>query len=375
MTNTEHTIDCIQLINSEGIGPVTFHKFVSKYGTPSKALKALPQYPKYTVFPRSHAQKELEKATKQNIHILTYDSPEYPQKLKKISGSPPILYVSGNKDILNHNLCLSIVGARNASILGRKTASQIAYDLTNKNVLIISGMARGIDAAAHKGAMYALEQKGPTIAVLGTGVDIPYPSENNTLYEQIKEQGAIISEFPLGTPPQANNFPRRNRIVSGLSNGTLVVEATTNSGSLITSDFAKDQGLHIFAIPGSPQDARALGPNKLIKEGAVLVESAQDIYNILKTPNTKKLKTKVDNKPSNVAIGEKQTSLMFESPQQQKATDLLNILTPTGIHMDELVRETGLDSATLSFKLLELELTGQIERQPGNIVALIRKKK
>ena len=368
-TNHEELISCLQLINSDSIGPITFYKLIRSFGSAQSALASLKQ----EIFPREKAERELEAAHQKGVHILTFTNPDYPQKLKEIRDAPPILYVLGTPKLLNHPQSLSIVGARNASILGRKTASRIAYDLTNNNVLIVSGLARGIDAAAHKGALYALDQSGPTVAVLGTGVDIPYPEENRNLYEQIKCQGAIVSEFPLGTTPQANNFPRRNRIIAGLTCGTLVVEAAAKSGSLITSRFAREQNRHIFAIPGSPQDARALGPNQLIKNGAVLVDNYQDIINILSTAPIKNLKTLVDKPPRPVARGDKRTALKLEEPIPRKASDLLDMLNTSGTHIDELVRETGLDSTTLSLRLLELELSGCIERQPGNIIVKIKK--
>lgn len=354
----------IQLINTEGVGPVTFFKFINEYGSAQEALKHLP--PKFKLFPKDKAQREIELAKHKGVKIISYLDNEYPENLKQLPDAPPLLYVLGNIELLQHPVSLSIVGARNASVNGRKTASRISYDLTNNDVLIISGMAKGIDAAAHKGAMYAKSQTGPTIAVLGTGVDVIYPLENKNLYEQIKVQGAIISEFPMGTEPQPNNFPRRNRIVSALSNGTLVAEATTKSGSLITARLANEQGKDVFAIPGSPLDARSSGPNQLIKEGAVLVESFEDIINHLAITNHKQIKSFVDKKPQPVRIEKKAKS--------EPVSDLETYLSHDGIDIDELIRVTGLDSSELSLKLLELELSGRIERQIGNKVALIGKR-
>ena len=271
---------------------------------------------------------------------------------------------------------MAIVGARNASINGRKTASHIAYDLTNNGVLVVSGMARGIDSAAHKGAMYACNQKGATLAVLGTGVDVPYPTENRQLYEQICEQGAIVSEFPLGTEPQAQNFPRRNRLVSAITQGTLVVEATTHSGSLITARLALEQGKDIFAVPGSPQDARALGPNKLIKEGAILAESAEDILSHLNPEKQQQLIEYVDKLQKNADYPAKdnlkEASTDNDNIKQSETSSIIDCLSREGTLVDEIIRKTGQDAATVSLALLELELSGRIERQPGNKVALIK---
>ena len=361
----EKTLDYIQLINCENLGPVSFYKLLEHFGSAKIALENLP--PKFKLFPRSLAKLELDKAKSKGIEIITFDSPLYPQKLSNINDAPPILYTLGNKTLLNHPVSISVVGARNASINGRKTASRIAYDLTNADVLIISGMARGIDSSAHKGSMYAKSQSGPTIAVLGTGVDIVYPKENDSLYNEIKEKGLIISEFPIGTQPQSNNFPRRNRIVSALSNGTLIVEATLRSGSLITARLALEQNRDVFAVPGSPNDARSLGPNSLIKEGAHLVESAQDIIDILKDdPSidiTKQIKLSIDNKPKSVAMKKE-----FNNSE----INLLDYLDPAGTHIDELIRASNLDSAEVSLALIELELIGKIERQPGNIISLVK---
>lgn len=369
MNNQEQLLDWIQLINSENVGPITFYKLLSMYKDARSALAELPQNPRYKIFPRDLAKREVELAHSKNVHIISKLSEYYPEGLKHIEDAPPILYIKGKLETLNHPLGISVVGARNASINGRKTASRIAYDLTNNDVLIISGMARGIDSAAHKGAMYAKNQQGETLAVLGTGVDIIYPSENKGLYQQITEQGAVISEFPLGTEAQTSNFPRRNRIVSALSLGTLVVEATTHSGSLITARLALEQGKDIFAIPGSPQDARALGPNKLIKDGATLVENADDILEVLCINNKKQITQYVDNLQKNVDIP--QMKISDDEPPTEK-TAIIDYLTRDGVYVDEIIRASGLSASDVSLSLLELELNGTIERQIGNKVALIK---
>lgn len=242
--------------------------------------------------------------------------------------------------------------------------------------MIVSGMARGIDTAAHKGAMFALNRTGSTVAVLGTGIDIAYPAENQKLCEQIAGQGAVISEFPLGTEPSAGNFPRRNRIVSALTDGTLVVEASLHSGSLITARLALEQGRDVFAVPGFPTDERSAGPNKLIKDGAFLVENAEDILNVLsadarrKIPRTPRpVQTDLFVKPLDK---ESKTADIPDTASPDRETDILSLLTPAGVYVDELIRVSGLDSAAVSLRLLELEMEGRIERQVGNKVALIK---
>lgn len=367
-------LDYIQLINSANIGPVTFYKLLRQYGSAEAALAALPAGRR--TFSRSAAQKEFELARRQNIRLLAFDDPEYPENLRAAEDAPPVIYVRGQINCLRQPLSLSIVGARNASLNGRKLASQISCELTSQGIMIVSGMARGIDTAAHKGAMFALNRTGSTIAVLGTGIDIAYPAENQKLCEQIAGQGAVISEFPLGTEPSAGNFPRRNRIVSALTNGTLVVEASLHSGSLITARLALEQGRDVFAVPGFPTDERSAGPNKLIKDGAFLVENAEDILNVLsadarrKIPRTPRpVQTDLFVKPLDK---ESKTADIPDTASPDRKTDILSLLTPAGVYVDELIRVSGLDSAAVSLRLLELEMEGRIEHQVGNKVALIK---
>lgn len=367
-------LDYIQLINSANIGPVTFYKLLRQYGSAEAALAALPAGRR--TFSRSAAQKEFELARRQNIRLLAFDDPEYPENLRAAEDAPPVIYVRGQINCLRQPLSLSIVGARNASLNGRKLASQISCELTSQGIMIVSGMARGIDTAAHKGAMFALNRSGSTVAVLGTGIDIAYPAENQKLCEQIAGQGAVISEFPLGTEPSAGNFPRRNRIVSALTDGTLVVEASLHSGSLITARLALEQGRDVFAVPGFPTDERSAGPNKLIKDGAFLVKNAEDILNVLsadarrKIPQTPRpVQTDLFVKPLDK---ESKTADIPDTASPDRETDILSLLTPAGVYVDELIRVSGLDSAAVSLRLLELEMEGRIERQVGNKVALIK---
>lgn len=372
--NNQRLTDILQIINTEGIGPVTFYKYMKAYNNDAaRALEALSQ--KKKVFSRQAAEDEIDLAERSGVKILAYDSSDYPESLREIPDAPPVLYAKGRTDLLKYPLALAIVGARNASINGRKIASKIAYDLTQSDVLVISGMARGIDSSAHKGSMFAKDQQGPTIAVLGTGVDEIYPAENKSLYESICQQGLLLSEFRLGTTAQAQNFPRRNRIISALSAGTLVVEAGLHSGSLITARTALEQGKEIFAVPGSPLENRSQGPNHLIKEGAILTESAEDILNVLSMTQNKMIKnTKMTLKPldkaeNNVNISQQNNAV---SETVRPAGTLLELITYTGIDIDELLRSCGLPQATFFSELLELEFAGKIERQTGNRVARIK---
>lgn len=369
----EKILDWLQLINTDGVGPITFYKLTEKFGSAAEALRNLGD--KYQKFPRQKAVEEFENARKKGIYIICRDDEYYPPNLKNIDDCPPLLYVLGNPEILKFPLSVSIVGARNASVAGRKTASKIAYDLTNSDIVVVSGMARGIDAAAHKGAMYAKNQLGPTIAVLGTGVDTVYPAENRELYEQIARQGVLISELPLGTKAQVSNFPRRNRIVSAISCATLVVEATMHSGSLITAKTALEQGREIFAVPGSPLDDRSSGPNHLIKEGAYLTESAEDIINVLSGSKHQSVKTYKNELLFDIVLDNKENN--DDIPKNTKPMNqdrLLDFITPEGVYVDELIRLSGLDGAEVSLNLLEMEMSGKIVRQVGNKVALAKKR-
>ena len=374
--NSDTLIDILQLINTDGVGPVSFYNYVQKAGSFKAALQLATQ--KKTLYPREKAEIELEHAQKLGVEIITYQDKRYPQKLLEINDAPPVLYAWGKIELLNYPLAISVVGSRNASIAGRKIASRIAYDLTESDVLIISGMARGIDSAAHKGALYAKGQSGPTIAVLGTGVDVIYPSENTELYHHIKNNGLLLSELPLGTTAQVSNFPRRNRIISALSEGTLVVEAGIHSGSLITAKLALEQGKEIFAVPGSPLENKSGGSNQLIKEGALLTENAEDILNVLSMDRhhiikeQKTLQLPLDKPKNQVNISaHKEVSIpISETPAEN--VRLIDLISYEGVDIDELLRSCGLSQSEFFAQILDLEFSGKIERHAGNKVAKIK---
>lgn len=369
-------LDILQLINTDGIGPVTFYNYLKRAGNTEDALQMAAQ--KRALFPRDMAELELEKAQKNGISIITYEDKLYPKNLLELNDAPPILYALGRIDLLSFPLSVSIVGARNASIAGRKTASRIAYDLTENDVLVVSGMARGIDGAAHKGALYAKAQKGTTIAILGTGVDVPYPTENTELYYNIRDNGLLLSELALGTNAQIANFPRRNRLIAALTEGTLVVEAGINSGSLITAKLALEQGKEIFAVPGSPLESRSAGPNRLIKEGALLTENAEDILNILSMRQNRILKPQktlqlpLDKPKNQVNISAQQEILKIQPQTAEKNTNLLDLISHEGVDIDELLRSCGLSQSEFFAEILDLEFSGKIERHAGNKVAKIK---
>lgn len=372
----EDLIDILQLINTDGVGPVTFYNYIKKAGNLKNALDLAAQ--KRALFPRQMAEIELEKATKIGAQIIAYTDKNYPQNLLELNDAPPLIYALGRTDLLNYPLSVSIVGARNASIGGRKMASRIAYDLTEADVLTVSGMARGIDSAAHKGALYAKGQTGATVAVLGTGIDVPYPTENTELYNNISDNGLLISELPFGTAAQISNFPRRNRIIAALSEGTLVVEAGINSGSLITAKLALEQGKEIFAVPGSPMESRAAGPNKLIKDGAILTENADDILNVLSMRQNRTIKEQktlslpLDKPKNQVNISaHKEVSIpISETPAEN--VRLIDMISYEGVDIDELLRSCGLSQSEFFAQILDLEFSGKIERHAGNKVAKIK---
>ena len=368
----ENLVNILRLLNTDGIGPVTFYKLLEKHGNIPAALEAISA--KKTVYSQDQAEQLLADAEKKNVKIIPYTSPEYPQTLLQISDAPPVIYALGNTELLNYPYSVAIVGARNASIAGRKIASRIAYDLTQADVLVVSGMARGIDAAAHKGALYAKQQQGPTVAVLGTGVDEIYPAENTELYQDICRQGLAVSEFAPGTKAQVSNFPRRNRIISALTQGILVAEASLNSGSLITARLALEQGKDIFAVPGSPLENRAAGPNRLIKEGAILTESAEDILNVLSISQNRQIKIKqtelfpLDKAKNNVNISEHKNTEKSNSDN----INLLDLISYEGVDIDVLLRTSQLSQADFFSQILDLEFSGKIQRQAGNKVARIK---
>lgn len=365
-------VDIIRLISTDGIGPVSFYKLVKQKGSVAAALADLSA--KKQVFSQSQAEDEIARAEQIGAKIITYTDAEYPENLRQTVDAPPVLYALGNINLLKHPVAVSIVGARNATIGGRKIASRIAYDLTESDVLVVSGMALGIDGAAHKGAMYAKHQQGPTIAVLGTGVDEIYPSENVAVYRQICEQGLIVSEFSLGTKAQISNFPRRNRIIAALSAGTLVVEASLHSGSLITAKHALEFGKEIFAVPGSPLESRSAGPNKLIKDGAILTENAEDILNVLSISQNRQIKNYqlelkgLDKPKNNVNIPEHKPAVC--TPAEK--TSLLSLISYEGVDTDELLRNSGLEQSDFFMQILDLEFAGKIVRLAGNKIGRVK---
>ncbi len=372
----EKLISYIQLINTNGIGPIGFKKLMARYGDVDEVLKEISQ--KKVLFSRKKAEEEVMTAEIKGVQIISYEDQNYPYNLKQIEDFPPILYAKGNVDLLKNDNMLAIVGSRNASLSAMKLAENLASNIADNNITIVSGMARGIDKAAHKGA---LGHNGCTIAVMGTGIDVVYPQENEDLYKDIiKKDGLILTEYAFHTRPQASNFPRRNRIVSGLSKGVLVIEAGLRSGSLITAHQALEQGRDVYAVPGAPYDARSAGCNKLLKEGAQLVDTPEDILEsfnfsprqfILKAKEKEEMSDlfeySLDNQENNSDIPEQKEEL----EQEDKYTKLLSLISASGEDVDELIRAMQLPTEEVLMTIVELELDNKIIRLPGNKVAKI----
>lgn len=358
-------LDWLRLARTEHVGPITFRQLLRYYGTATEALKHLgdlsrrggrakPLVAASTIL----VEKEMAQASKAGVRFLFLCDEDYPQPLAAIEDAPPVLAVLGNATLLYKN-CIGIVGARNASLNGRKMAETLAQDLGAQGYVIASGLARGIDTAAHEKALAT-----GTIAALAGGVDVVYPEENRKLYGSIAEAGCIVSDQYMGCEPRANLFPRRNRLISGLSLGVVVVEAARKSGSLITARMALEQGREVFAVPGSPLDPRAAGTNDLIRQGATLTASADDVIEHLRRPHN--LFAEADPPPFEAPFAQ-----IDEGYLEQARQKILENLSTSPVSVDELVRRCQLSLPHVLTVLLELELAGRLDRQPGHQVALI----
>ncbi len=357
--------DALRLSRTEQVGPVTFRQLLRRYGSAREALKALPDLArkggraKPLVAPNpKDIEDEIRTLEKSGGRFLVLGEMDYPESLAAIEDAPPVLAVLGHLSLL-HRQIVGIVGSRNASLNGRKMAQTLAQGLGEESFVIISGLARGIDTAAHQASL-----KSGTIAVLAGGVDVVYPEENRALYEKIIEAGCVVSDQPMGMEPQARLFPRRNRIISGLSLGVVVVEAAQKSGSLITARMALEQGREVFAVPGSPLDPRANGPNALIRQGAILVETTADILEHIHRP--KNLFAEQAFSPLEETCAPVSDDVLAAAREK-----ILENLSTSPIPVDELVRGCQLSLPVAQTVLLELELAGRLDRQPGHRVALI----
>jgi len=357
-------LDWLRLIRSDNVGPRTFRTLINHFGGARAALEALPDIARRggalkpaRICGVEEAEREIAAARKQGVALIALGEPDYPARLRAIDDAPPLIAVRGQAAVLGRP-AVAVVGSRNASAAGAKFAERIAHDVGQAGFVVVSGLARGIDAAAHRASIGS-----GTVAVLAGGHEHIYPAEHEGLLRQILETGAAISEMPIGWEPRARDFPRRNRLISGLSLGVIIVEAAKRSGSLITARMALEQGREVFAVPGSPLDPRAEGTNGLIKQGAAMVTEAEDVLQVLRPILGRDL-----------AIPAKEpefdTPLPAE-PGRGERERIVSLLGPSPVSIDDLVRLSGLSPAIVRMVLLELEIAGRLERHGGSLVSLV----
>lgn len=358
----------LRLIRSENVGPVTFRELINHTGSAEAALAALPELSRrggkraIRIASQDEAEREIEALARIGGRFRALGEHGYPPLLRHVDGAPPLISVLGSDDRLADGATIAMVGARNASLAGQKIASEIAGYLSAAGYTIISGLARGIDAAAHRAAL-----AGGTAAVLAGGIDIIYPPENRDLYHDIAARGAIVSEMPFGWKPRARDFPRRNRLISGMALATVLIEAARGSGSLHTARFAAEQNREVFVVPGSPLDPRSEGGNRLIRDGATLVTSGADV---LESLGPRRI---ADDIPG-LDIEEPDADGRRIAPPDVGDSDrsrVLSALGPAPVEVDELIRYTGLSARIVHVILLELELAGRLERHRGQRISLI----
>jgi DNA processing protein len=374
-------LDHLRLARTEGVGPITFRRLLARFGTAAAALDAVPELARNGGRERpllipsvADTARELDALHRLGGQLLVRGQPGYPPLLAQLDDAPAVIAVLGDPAILRRR-AVAIVGARNASAAGMRMAEALAGDLASNGLAVVSGLARGIDAAAHRGALAAgTRTGGATVAAIAGGLDQPYPPENADLQRQIAELGCVVAEAPMGTAPQSRHFPRRNRIIAGLSLGCIVVEAALRSGSLITARMAHENGRPLFAVPGSPLDPRASGPNDLIRQGATLTESAADVL-----PNLPELPPDLGPDgfaPPAPGFAEPRAGWGADGPESwtelsQVRRILLGLLSPTPVPVDDLVRRCQFSTSAVLAVLTELELGGRVESLPGNRVSLL----
>lgn len=355
-------LDRLRLIRSANIGPVTYFQLMQRFGSASAALEAVPQLAARgggkapLIAPLSTIEAEVAAVERLGARYLFLGQGLYPPTLAELDTAPPALIVRGDVRLFERT-AIGIVGARNASAAAIRFARGLAHDLADAGIAVVSGLARGIDTGAHSGAL-----DGGTIAVIASGIDIAYPPENADLQEQIAKRGLLIAEQPPGREPLARHFPYRNRIIAGLSLGTVVVEAAPKSGSLITARLAGEAGREVMAVPGSPLDPRAQGCNQLIREGATLIQSAADVLETIRPIAGRALSSGTS------AFRPQRTSADASEWDRAAVTALLS---HTPVSVDEMIRQSGLSPATVQTVLLELELAGRVVRHAGGRVGLV----
>jgi DNA processing protein len=359
----DERIDWLRLIRSERVGPRTFRSLLQHFGTVRAAIEALPDLARrggaaraIKVCPRADAERELDAARRLGVTLIALSEPQYPSRLKEIDDAPPLLAVRGRLATLGQPM-VAIVGSRNASAAGMKFAERIARDLAAAGFVIVSGLARGIDAAAHRATLDT-----GTVAVLAGGQDRIYPAEHGGLLDALLPAGVALTEMPLGWEPRAHDFPRRNRLISGVSLGVVIIEAAKRSGSLITARFALEQGREVFAVPGSPLDPRAEGTNALIKQGAAVVTEVADVVGVLEP---------ILGRAPDLSAQEPEPPEDTGGPDDDVRRRIVSLLGPTPVAIDDLIRLSGASAATVRVTLLELDIAGRLERHGGGLVSLV----
>jgi DNA processing protein len=349
----------LRLLRTANVGPVTYRQLLARFGTAASAIEALPNLAARAgrrdlrpADPRL-VERELAAVDRLGARPLFVDEPAYPALLRATDSAPPMLTVRGDLGLLTRT-GIAIVGARNASAAACRFARGLSQQLSREGAAVVSGLARGIDTAAHVGSM-----EGGTVAVIASGIDVAYPPENAELQERIARDGLLIAEQPVGTEPLARHFPSRNRIIAGLALGTVVVEAAPKSGSLITARIAAELGREVMAVPGSPLDPRAQGCNQLIREGATLIQNAADVLEQVRPIDARAVAQPVD-----------AFDPAFDDVSETELRAVLDLLGPTAVQVDEVLRLSGLPSAVVQTALLELELGGRLERHAGGRVSL-----
>ncbi|MCW1384216.1 DNA-processing protein DprA [Novosphingobium sp. KCTC 2891] len=352
----------IRLLRSPNVGPVSYFQLLRRFGSAAGALDALPDLAgrggvRYRAAPADRIEQEIAAVRRLGARYLFHDSPDYPAGLSRLENPPPILTIRGDIALCTQP-SVAVVGARNASAGAVKLARQFAAALAGEGHAVVSGLARGIDAAAHAGALAGMAQGGGTIGVIASGIDIAYPPENAALQDEVAARGLLIAEMPPGTEPLARHFPWRNRIIAGLATGTLVVEAAPKSGSLITARLAAEAGREVMAIPGSPLDSRSQGCNQLIRDGAILVQTAADVIELL---------TGFDGAPRSTF--REQDVGTFAAAEPEEPADVAGLLGTAPVAVDELIRQSGASAGAVQMALLELELAGRLVRHAGGRVS------
>jgi DNA processing protein len=346
------------LLRTPGIGPVTYRQLIARFGTPSAALAAVPDLARRgggkapALRSRDDAEREISKVEKFGARFLALGQGLYPRLLAELEDAPPLMIAKGDIGLLDKQ-AVAMVGARNASAAACRFARGLAHDLGQEGFVVVSGLARGIDSAAHDGAL-----ETGTIGVIAGGIDNFYPPENEPRQKALYERGLVLAEMPPGTEPRARHFPYRNRIIAGLSSGTVVVEAAPRSGSLITARLAGEAGREVMAVPGSPLDPRAQGCNQLIRDGATLIQNAADVAEAVR--------------PYQSTV--RSTTAHYEPAEEMNGEDALGavegLLGPSPVPVDEIIRLSGAPSGSVQMALLELDLAGRLDRHAGNKVSL-----